>query len=67
MDDNAEIAYKVAVKIRMTPTAATRLFNGKTGWWLTGCVEGDQPLPNTEGCSNETEAFDALESWFSDK
>lgn len=32
-------------------------------WWLVGPAGGDQPLPNTSGCRNLSDALDAAEAW----
>lgn len=32
-------------------------------WWLVGCKEGDQPLPQTKGMKSEGEALSYMETW----
>lgn len=33
-------------------------------WWLCGCIEGDQPLPQTNKCNTAKEALEASSAWF---
>jgi thiazole synthase ThiGH ThiG subunit len=66
-ESTEEIARKIAASLRMNSTMATRLVQGKTEWWLVGCLEGDQPLPNTEGCKSVSEAVKSFEDWLSNK
>lgn len=33
-------------------------------WWVVGAMDGDQPLPCTNGCRTLPEALDAVEAWY---
>lgn len=57
---------RLAAALKLTPTP--RLDVVKAGlshprWVLVGCIEGDQPLPQTSGCRTLPEALDAAEAW----
>ena len=50
----------------MEPTkfVSLRLETGaRRRWWLTGCIGGDQPLPQTQLAHTVYEALDAAEAW----
>ena len=32
-------------------------------WWLIGCKEGDQPLPQTGNCYTINDAIDRVSAW----
>jgi len=58
----------IAKALCLTATDKTdiRKGEGKTtgrGWWLCGCKEGDQPLPQTADCHTVDEAIDAALGW----
>ena len=56
----------LARALSMTPLRSVEL-KRETGlrhrWWITGCIEGDQPLPNTARARNAGEAISAVEAW----
>jgi hypothetical protein len=58
---------KLAFALGMTPTGKICLRlgmeTGRRRWWLTGCLEGDQPLPATGKAETATEALNAAENW----
>jgi hypothetical protein len=33
-----------------------------TSWWLVGCIEGDQALPQTSKCTTANEALEIAEN-----
>lgn len=41
----------------------TRLDKRDGRWWLTGCPEGDHPLPNTYGCHTVGAALESAVAW----
>ena len=57
----------LAVALSMTPTPRLDIglswVSGRRAWWLLGCKEGDQPLPQTSDCHTAQEAIDAAEGW----
>jgi len=68
--ENKRRLLALAKSFGMTPTTEIRLEHKKEfdkwRWWLLGCVEGDQPLPNTSSAGTVSEALDKVEHWFSE-
>jgi hypothetical protein len=62
-----ERTVRLARALKMTPTERTRVeycaVGGKRAWWLLGCVEGDQALPQTHGAHTVVEALEQSEAW----
>jgi hypothetical protein len=58
---------RLARALKLTTTEQLRIeycaVGGKRGWWLRGCVEGDQPLPQTAAAHTVREALDMVEAW----
>lgn len=62
-----ERVLRLASALKLTPTARTRVeycsVGGKRRWWLLGCVEGDQALPQTASARTVPEALEMAEAW----
>lgn len=55
---------KLAEDLCLTPTNKIRIEKGLGKWWLVGCVEGDQPLPQVHfGQKNAYDALRRAEEW----
>jgi len=58
---------KLAEALCITPTNNLRLelshVGGKRAWWLCGCKEGDQALPQTGNAETAEEALGNAERW----
>jgi len=63
-----ERVLRLASVLKLTPTARTRVepcvVGGRRRWWLLGCIEGDQALPQTASAHTLPEALDMAEAWF---
>jgi len=58
----------IARALSLTPTDRTDIRRGEglttgSGWWLCGCKEGDQPLPQTSNAHTVDEAIDCAIGW----
>jgi hypothetical protein len=57
---------KLIVRVlKMTWTEKTDIVKDleSNRWWLTGCKEGDQPLPQGDSCETISEAIDCTLAW----
>lgn len=54
---------RIAYILSMTPLPRLGCDRYRGKWWLTGCVEGDRPLPCTDDCATLPEAIEAVEAW----
>ena len=57
---------RLARALKLTPTeqtAVVRESGGLRRWWLRGCIEGDQPLPQTAGVPLLSQALANAEGW----
>lgn len=64
-DFRSDRIARLARALSLTPTADTGVTRNYAPpqWWLMGCVEGDQPLPNTTSADSEEAAVRAAEEW----
>jgi len=62
-----ERLQRVARALCLTPTDRLDIVlsrvGGRRAWWVVGCVEGDQALPQTGAARTVDEALDAAEAW----
>lgn len=56
---------QIAETMGLTPSRrGAAFYHASDGrWWLVGCLEGDQPLPQTGACRSAEEAIGAMEAW----
>jgi len=59
----------IAKALCLTATDKTDLVReaGRDRWWIVGCVEGDQPLPQTGGRHTVDDAIDCALGWLASK